>query len=496
MRAFQNGGGEHRYYVTCHPGLEEVVATELLSPHIRATGVQPGRAGVSFVGDASTGYRANLWLRSAIRVLQLLGVAELDPRRPGGDEVYRAMMEALPWTDLLQPNQSFAVEARVRSCTNLTSSQLLVVRTKDAICDYIRDRRGAKPQPPEPGRTADLPLYCTAFQDRLTLYRDQGGVSLHRRGYRRAMHRASLNESAAAGILYLAGWDKLCMEGDGAVLADPMCGSGTFLIEAALMASRTAPGLFRGWWPLQSWPDFDRGAWQQAVQEAIDARRAPLPGVALLGNDVHAGALGLALRDAESARVKPVVTLHQGGCREWWLLAAPRLVVSNPPWGQRLMGLEEAAAEAGGGTRNSSSSDWQGSGYGEGRVAGAQLAEGLEDWWDDIARPSKEPPAGAGAGFAHRQFQQGGGVNSSGAEGLAAAWHDLSVFLKEQCGGAEACLLSGSSDATQHLRLRADKKWPLTIGGVDCRLLKYSIRGRVPAPMPAPPLPTGRGQTL
>ena len=87
-------------------------------------------------------------------------------------------------------------------------------------------------------------------------------------------------------------------------------------------------------------------------------------------------------------------------------------------------------------------------------------------------------------------------MNSNGGGDLAAAWHDLSVFLKEQCGGAEAYLLSGSADATQHLRLRADKKWPLSIGGVECRLLKYSIRGRAPAPAQAPPLPTGRGQTL
>lgn len=142
------------------------------------------------------------------------------------------------------------------------------------------------------------------------------------------------------------------------------------------------------------------------------------------------------------------VKLHQGDCREWVLPQPPRLVVCNPPWGQRLLGDASDGAE---------------------QELGAEAAgrdekdrDGMGDWWEGGS-------------------EEAGGRQARGGEGqLAAAWHGLSVFLKEQCGGAEAYLLSGSVSATQHLRLRADKKWPLSVGGTDCRLLKYGIRGRAP----------------
>lgn len=267
--------GQFHFYATCHPGLEAVVAAELAGRSIGAANIHPGKAGVSFTGDLSVGYRANMWLRSAIRVLQLLGETLLDGRRPAGEEVYAAFREGGAWQRLLAPGQTFSVESRVWSCSNLTSSQLLSVRAKDAVCDAIRDARGTKPAPPEPGRVADLPLYCTAYHDRLSIYRDMSGASLHRRGYRQAMHRASLNEAAAAGILQLAGWHQACRQ-EGAVLADPMCGSGTFLIEAALMATDVAPGSFRRWWPFTQWPDYDRDAWRQVVEAAAAERHAQI----------------------------------------------------------------------------------------------------------------------------------------------------------------------------------------------------------------------------
>jgi hypothetical protein len=136
--------------------------------------------------------------------------------------VYEGFREAVDWARLLAPGQTFSIESRVWSCSNLTSSQLLLVRGRDAVCDAVRDARGVRPVPPEPGRVADVPLYCTAYQDRLTLYRDMSGASLHRRGYRQAMHRAALNEAAAAGILRLAGWGERCkQEGAGGRHAAP-----------------------------------------------------------------------------------------------------------------------------------------------------------------------------------------------------------------------------------------------------------------------------------
>ncbi|KAL4458935.1 hypothetical protein ABPG75_013800 [Micractinium tetrahymenae] len=447
--------GHFHYYATCHPGLEEVVAAELAGRCIGAANIHPGKAGVSFTGDLVVGYRANMWLRSAIRVLQLLGETLLDARRPAGEEVYAAFRESAAWPRLLAPGQSFSVESRVWSCSNLSSSQLLSVRAKDALCDAIRDARGTKPLPPEPGRVADLPLYCTAYHDRLSIYRDMSGASLHRRGYRQAMHRASLNEAAAAGILHLAGWHQACRQ-EGAVLADPMCGSGTFLIEAALMATDVAPGSFRRWWPFTQWPDYDSDAWRQVVAAATAARHAPAAGVEVWGNDVHQGALGLALRDIQAAGMQRMVRLHHGECRDWALPRPPGLVVANPPWGQRLLG----------GERDESGSGFYGGSSGSEGAGDADL-----DWWNE--------PEGA-AGERQRQQQPGrGGRREEAAAGaaLAETWWDLSAFLKQQCAGASAFLLSGNPEATKGLRMKASQRMPLTIGGVDCRLLQYSVRG-------------------
>lgn len=262
-----------------------------------------------------------------------------------------------------------------------------------------------------------MPLFATAFQDRLSIYRDASGASLHRRGYRQAMHRSALNEAAAAGCLYLAGWKDILQRGDGApVMADPMCGSGTFLIEAALMATNTAPGLFRRHWPFLTWPDADQDAWKHAVRDAKNASKKRAD-VRLYGNDAHSGALSLALKDAEAAGVGGLIRLHHGECSEWTLPANPplTLVVSNPPWGQRLMADDE--------------------------------------------------------------------VNEDGESALAAAWKSLGTFLKREAPGANAFVLSGSAGATQALKMRASRRIPVTIGGVDCRLLEYQIfRGKAPVP--------------
>lgn len=209
-------------------------------------------------------------------------------------------------------------------------------------------------------------------------------------------------------------------------------------------------------------------AWREAFEEAAGQRRAPLPGVAIWGNDLHAGALGLAERDVQAARVAPAVRLHQGGCTDWFLPQPPQLVVCNPPWGQRLMGDDgEQGPEGEGGSSNSSSTA-----AGPAAEAGADPGD-VDVWWEG---------GGSDIGGSAAALQQGGrGGGGTEQEALAAAWKDLSGFLKGQCGGAEAYLLSGNAEATAGLRLRADKRWPLTIGGVDCRLLKYSIRGRASA---------------
>jgi 23S rRNA G2445 N2-methylase RlmL len=189
--------------------------------------------------------------------------------------------------------------------------------------------------------------------------------------------------------------------------------------------------------------------WAQEVERAAAAQRAPPAGVEVWGNDVHRGALSLALHDVTAAGVQRLVRLHHGECRDWALPRPPALVVSNPPWGQRLRGRDEA----GGGAAPAS-----------GEFTGA--ADEALQWWD--APPEERAP--------ERRPQQPRQEEAE-AEALRAAWWDLSSFLKRQAPGSTAFLLSGSPEATKGLRMKAERRHPLTLGGVDCRLLQYSVRG-------------------
>ena len=253
--------GCSRFYATCHPGLEEVVAAELRAFPIEALDVRAGASGVYFVGTKKTGVLANVWLRSAVRVLVELRHGWLDSSAPGGAAVYDFVRYAVPWPEVVpeRTRSTFSFESRVWSCTDVTSTRLAVTRAKDAVCDALVDANGWRPPPPARGHaSADVPMFLSLYRDEATLYRDMSGESLHRRGYRdAAIHRAALNESAAAGVLALAGWADACdkaRRSTGAdpqneyalpVLVDPMCGSGTLLIEAALLAGMVAPGLVR-----------------------------------------------------------------------------------------------------------------------------------------------------------------------------------------------------------------------------------------------------------
>ena len=347
--------------MTCHPGLESAVADELMSHPINAIDVTPGASGVYFVGTVKTGILANVWLRSAIRVLCELRHGWLDSTRPGGEAVYDFVRHAVPWHEVVpeQTKSTFSFESRVWSCTDVTSTRLAVTRAKDAVCDALVDVNGWRPPPPANGHSsADVPLFLSLYRDEATLYRDMSGESLHRRGYRdAAIHRAALNEAAAAGILHIAGWNKACQKSRAMgpkkhklpVLVDPMCGSGTLLVEAALVAGMVAPGLVRmdaaerrnsrsnysgdeyvddgsGFqkvvetaYAFERWPDFDQGLLHEVLSEAevvgSEARKQGSKPV-LIGNDAHGGALSLARRAAVAAGVDNLITFTQGDCAD------------------------------------------------------------------------------------------------------------------------------------------------------------------------------------
>ncbi|WIA16944.1 hypothetical protein OEZ85_013866 [Tetradesmus obliquus] len=401
------------------------------------------------------GYAAALCLRSATRVLQLIHEEDLNPDRAAGDTVYEATREGAPWQQLLQPGQTLGVHCmHFYGNSNITNSQLVARRVRDAVCDAVRDARGVRPAPPD--GAPDLPLVFQMLDDRLQLFRDLGGGSLHRRGYRSgaAMHKAALNEAAAAGLLLLAGWQQHSQQ-EGAVLADPMCGSGTLLIEAALIATGTPPGLLRSRWPFEAWHDHDapvRSEWRavrQAAQQRAEQGWADWEarGGQLLGNDLHEGALRLAHQSAEAAGVSDLIRLSNRPCGSWQPVATPRLVVCNPPWGRRLLGEEQQQQQ------QQYSSSRGGDGWGRDGGSGRDSRRGGQRQ--------------------QQQWEDEGAYDDEEDEELAETWQQLASFLKQQCPGAEAWVLSGSRDVTQHLGMRSSKKRSLSIGGVKTAWLKY-----------------------
>jgi 23S rRNA (guanine2445-N2)-methyltransferase len=309
------------YFATCARGLEPLLARELAD--LGAEAVDPGRGGVRFRGDPATLYRANLWLRTAVRVLR--PVLEQEVRSP--DELYDAV-RAVNWADYLTVDHTLAVDCNVRDSA-ITHSQYAARRVKDAICDQFRDRTGRRPSVDVERPMVGLNLHI--HKDRAVLSLDSSWNSLHKRGYRPIQTIAPLNEALAAALLLHSGWNPATP------LVDPLCGSGTFCIEGAWIALNRAPGLTRDWFGFQGWLDFDRPLWN-AIRD--DARRsigkelrAPI-----VGSDNHPGALELARQNARAAGVGHAIRFFRRDIRA----ARPPegtasgVVICNPPYGERI----------------------------------------------------------------------------------------------------------------------------------------------------------------
>ncbi len=288
-----------------------------------AVDARADRGRVTFRGRLDTGYAACLWLRSASRVSEQL----LRRRRAESRQRLYDAVRAFDWSPVIEPGLTLAVHATV-SDSRAGDGRFVGLVVKDAIVDGQRDRHGRRSSVST--EDPDVPLRVVVRHDRATVLRDLGGSSLHRRGWRPVQVKSPLNEATAAGLLLLAGWT-----GDGA-LFDPMCGSATFLVEAAHLAQDRAPGLRRSF-AFERWPDLDRGAWtalrDDAVRRAAVGRRRE---VLIAGADHHDGALAIAHRSVEAAGVSAAVRLRRGrldGDAPPW---TPSAVVCNPPWGRRL----------------------------------------------------------------------------------------------------------------------------------------------------------------
>jgi putative N6-adenine-specific DNA methylase len=268
------------------------------------------------------GYAACLWLRSAVRVQEELIRGPAHDR----DELY-ALARAVDWTQSITYLQTLAVDGSVRdSFANDTRFPGLVV--KDAICDQMRERFGKRPNV-EKDRP-DLPVKLVLQGNEAILYRELGGAPLHKRGYREIQHKSPLNEATAAGLLLLTGWNRQTP------LCDPMCGSATFLVEAAWLATDRAPGLGRSF-AFERWKDVDVDAWRKLFDDAeARAQRGASKLPPICGNDRHPGAIAIAQQALAAAGLAGRIEVHQGDTAEFVPPTRPEMVVTNPPYGDRL----------------------------------------------------------------------------------------------------------------------------------------------------------------
>jgi putative N6-adenine-specific DNA methylase len=298
-------------------GLEEVLAKELTE--LGAGEIEIGRRMVAFKGDKEMMYRANFALRTAIRILKPIKHFEAK----SADEVYEAI-KAIHWEDYLTVDQSFAVDAVVFS-NEFRHSKFVAYKVKDAIVDYFREQTGNRPSVRL--TNPDLALNIHIAETKCTLSLDSSGESLHRRGYRQEAVEAPLNEVLAAGMILMTGWKGECD------LIDPMCGSGTIPIEAALIARNIAPGVFRKEYAFEKWPDFDQELFDSIYNDDSKEREFTHH---IYGYDNNPRANEIATHNVKAAGVSKDVTLKIQPFQQFEQPAEKSLIITNPPYGERI----------------------------------------------------------------------------------------------------------------------------------------------------------------
>lgn len=317
----------NRFFATTFKGLEEVLAGEVAA--LGGEDVAIAAGGVSFSGDLALCYRANLWLRSANRVVTLL--SEFPAPTPAA--LYEGTRE-IPWTDLFPPERTIAVDANVRE-SGITHSHFAAQKTKDAIVDRFRDATGRRPDVDTV--TPDVRIVVRIVRDACAVSLDTSGESLNRRGYRSAPTEASLKETLAAGLILLTGW-----QGEQS-LVDPACGAGTIPIEAAMIAGNVAPGGFGRTFGFQRLHGFDRERWDALRSEAREAAHHPVP-VRIEGSDISPAAVAGAVKNAVNAKLSERILFSARSIRNFSPGEGPGVILCNPPYGARLPGGEQAEA--------------------------------------------------------------------------------------------------------------------------------------------------------
>lgn len=315
-----------QFFATCPKGIESLLTAELLT--LGASEIKETRAGVTFQAELKTAYRMCLWSRLANKILLVLNTHTVTD----WDSIYQAAY-AFPWHEHMTSNNTFALTVDLINAP-VTNSQYAMQRFKDGLVDAWRDKTGTRPnvslyQP-------DLHFQILIKHNTLTIHLNLSGDSLHRRGYRLEGGSAPLKENLAAALLLRADWPSIAKQGGS--LFDPLCGSGTLLTEAALIAGDIAPGLLRSTFGFFKWQEFMPTTWKKLIAEA-ELRRAEgithIPKI--IGYDASRQSIRLAQTIIERAQLNPFIHLE---CKELATCRAlsvkPGLVITNPPYGERL----------------------------------------------------------------------------------------------------------------------------------------------------------------
>ena len=300
-------------------GLETILAREL--KQLGASDVVEGTRNVSFSGDTGFMYKANLCCRTAIKILKPIKTVNIADE----DALYSAV-QSIDWSQYLRPIDTFAITATVNS-EKFTHSKYVALKSKDAVVDQFRDATGSRPDVDL--KFPDLSIDIHIKDHQCTISLDSSGASLHQRGYRDGTNIAPINEVLAAGVLMLSGWRGQCD------FLDPMCGSGTLLIEAAMIACNIPPNLNRKIFAFENWPDWDPDLFD--VIEASALKKVKEFHFSLKGYDLDKSVLAKAKENIKNASLEEFITVKETDFFQTEKETQRHLqMVFNPPYGERI----------------------------------------------------------------------------------------------------------------------------------------------------------------
>ena len=299
-------------------GLEEVLSQEV--EKIGGSNIQIMKRSVSCEGNLEFLYKANLTLRTALKIL--VPVHTFKARNE--DQLYDEVSK-FDWSEYLTNDQTFAIDNTIFS-DFFNHSKYVALKTKDAIVDQFRNKTGIRPSVDI--KNPDIQFDVHAYQDQFTISLDASGHTLNRRGYREPGHKAPMNEVLAAGLLILSGWDKTMP------LIDPMCGSGTIMFEAALMGNNIAPQLYRSEFGFKNWANYDAVIWNRVLAEArSQVRKAPLQ---ISGGDIDYTAVRLVEATIKRLKMNDSISVRRIPFDRHFPKTPSGMIVCNPPYGERI----------------------------------------------------------------------------------------------------------------------------------------------------------------